>query len=152
VTRKYFFRWTIVLLCSAHLLGACGDSTERIPVRFFNDQHQLLHEFSAELALNSADRAKGLMFRRELGADRGMLFVFQGLSTSPFCMQNTLIPLDMIFIDPQKKIVSIVERAEPQTTVPREPAGPYQYVLEVEGGRSEALGIKAGDSVEFSLP
>src|SRR5436190_12179657 len=122
------------LLCCAFVACACGDSTDRIPVKFFNDKHQLLHEFSAELATTSADRAKGLMFRKELGADRGMLFVFQSLSTSAFWMENTLIPLDMIFIDPQKKIVSIVEKAEPQTTIPREPAGPYQYVLEVEGG------------------
>ena len=57
----------------------------------------------------------------------------------------------LMFIGTDKKIVSIVENAAPQTTNPRSAEGPYQYVLEVEGGRSTALGIKAGDSVVFEI-
>ena len=65
-------------------------------------------------------------------------------------MQNTLIELDMIFINADKKIVSIVHRAAPQTTTPRVPEGPYLYCLEVEGGRAETLGLQSGDQVEFN--
>jgi hypothetical protein len=67
-------------------------------------------------------------------------------------MQNTLISLDIIFVDAGKKIVSLVAQATPQTTEPRSPEGPYRYVLEIAGGRAAALGIQAGDRLEFNLP
>ena len=111
-----------------------------------------IHTFDAELALSPEARSMGLMFRTELGKNRGMLFVFGGDVTHSFWMQNTLIPLDIIFISSNREIINIVARAEPQTTTPREPAGPYRYVLEIEGGRAEELGIGEGDRVEFALP
>ncbi len=80
-----------------------------------------------------------------------MLFLFPQLVDGPFWMKNTLIPLDILFIGADKKIISMVENAEPLSTTPRAPAGPYQYVLEIEGGRARELGIQAGDRVEFEL-
>jgi uncharacterized membrane protein (UPF0127 family) len=105
-----------------------------------------------ELALTPAERSQGLMFRKELGPENGMLFVFPSPSTGAFWMQNTLISLDIIFIGSDKKIINIVARAEPQTTTPREPEGPYLYTLELEGGRAEELGIIPGDAIAFELP
>jgi len=67
-------------------------------------------------------------------------------------MKDTLISLDIIFIDNERNIISIVERAEPQSLTPRHAAAPYRYVLEINGGRSEELGIEPGDRVEFSEP
>ncbi len=135
------------------MLASCGASDSRPQVRIVSGADQALRgEFTVELATTAAERSQGLMFRKELGADRGMLFVFPDNVTGSFWMQNTLIPLDIIFIDSAKKILNIVARAEPQTTTPREPAGPYQYVLEIEGGRAEELGIRAGDNVVFELP
>ncbi len=132
-------------------LAACGSQEGLTPVRIVAPDGALRGEFQAELATTSAQLAQGLMYRQDLGADRGMLFVFPEVTQTSFWMKNTLIPLDMIFIGADKRIVSIVENAAPQTTTPRSAEGPFQYVLEVEGGRSSALGLQAGDRVEFEV-
>jgi len=144
--RAFWVLW-IGLLAS----GCGGGDPNLVPVKITGPEGTLKAEFEAELALTPAQRSQGLMFRQELGSDRGMLFVFPQPTQNPFWMKNTLIELDMIFINADKKIVSIVRRATPQTTTPREADGPYLYCLEVEGGRSEALGLQAGDAVEFHL-
>ena len=135
----------ISILC---YMAACG-SEGLTPVKILAPDGSLRHEFQAELALTPPEQAQGLMYRQELGADRGMLFVFSQPTSTSFWMKNTLISLDMLFIGTDKKIVSIVERAAPQTTTPRSAEGPFQYVLEIEGGRAQALGIQAGDLTEF---
>lgn len=111
-----------------------------------------LGNFNAEVADDGKERTMGLMFRKELATDEGMLFIFPQDSQSPFWMQNTLISLDIIFVSADKKIVSLVAQAPPQTTEPRFPDGPYRYVLEIIGGRAKDLGIQAGDRLEFKLP
>ena len=140
------------LIILVWLLGfaACG-SDGLTSVKILSPEGSPRHEFQAELALTPSEQSQGLMYRQELGADRGMLFVFSQPVQTSFWMKNTLIPLDMLFIGTDKKIVSIVENAAPQTTTPRSAAGPFQYVLEIEGGRSQALGIKAGDSAVFEI-
>lgn len=135
------------LLASA----ACGSTEGLTQVRILAPGGALRGEFQAELASTPAQLAQGLMYRQELGPDRGMLFVFPEVTQTSFWMKNTLIPLDMIFIGADKRIVSIVENAAPQTTTPRSAEGPFRYVLEVEGGRSAALGLQAGDRVEFEV-
>ena len=105
--------------------------------------------FRVELALTPADQNRGLMFRQSLGADEGMLFVFEQQSVHTFWMKNTLIPLDMLFIDKDRRVVGIVENAEPQTETGRSVGKPAQYVLEIGGGLSGKLGIRAGQVVEF---
>jgi uncharacterized membrane protein (UPF0127 family) len=129
--------------------GGGSGSPDLLSVKVLAPDGNLRREFQAELADDPAERSQGLMYRQELGKDRAMLFIFPQDTSGPFWMKNTLIPLDIIFIGFDKKIVSIVEMATPQTTTPRAPAGPYRYVLEVEGGRSAELGIQGGDSVEF---
>ena len=141
-------------LCLSILLAsplACS-SENSVPLKVWSGDGALKHEFKVELALTPAEHAQGLMYRKTLGADRGMLFIFPRLTRTPFWMKNTLIPLDMVFITPDKKILSIVANAAPQTETPREPAGPYLYVLEIEGGRAAALGLQAGDKIQFELP
>jgi len=130
-------------------VAACGSQEGLTPVRILAPDGALRGEFQAELATTPAQLAQGLMYRQELGPDRGMLFVFPEVTQTSFWMKNTLIPLDMIFIGADKRIVSIVENAAPQTTTPRSAEGPFQYVLEVEGGRSAALGVQPGDKAEF---
>ena len=105
--------------------------------------------FSTELALTDADRARGLMMRTQLAADHSMLFVFPDTEERWFWMKNTLIPLDMIFIDEAGTVVGIVERAEPQTLAPRTVGAKSRYVLEVNGGWSAANGVGKGDRVRF---
>jgi uncharacterized protein len=105
--------------------------------------------FRVEVAVTPEEHARGLMYRSELAADAGMLFVFEQPSVQRFWMKNTLIPLDMIFIGKDRKIVGIVEDAAPETETERMVGAPSQYVLEIGGGLSTRLGIKRGQPVEF---
>jgi uncharacterized membrane protein (UPF0127 family) len=102
-----------------------------------------------EIADTPAKRELGLQYRRDLGADRGMIFVFPAESMLSFWMKNTPIPLDMIFIGGDHKIVGIVEQAPPFTLDPRGVPTPSKYVLEVHGGFSKRHGVRAGDIVRF---
>ena len=95
------------------------------------------------------EHARGLMYRSTLATDAGMIFVFDESSVQRFWMKNTLIPLDMIFIGKDRKIVGIVEDAAPETETERMVGVPSQYVLEIGGGLSARLGIHAGEPVEF---
>jgi uncharacterized membrane protein (UPF0127 family) len=106
--------------------------------------------FHVELAVSPEEQGRGLMYRTELAPDAGMLFVFDESRIQTFWMKNTLIPLDMIFIASDRRIAGIVENAEPQTLTERRVAAPSQYVLEIGGGLSQRLGIRAGQAVEFS--
>jgi uncharacterized membrane protein (UPF0127 family) len=105
--------------------------------------------FNVELALTSAEHERGLMFREHLADDAGMLFVFERPSQQTFWMKNTLIPLDMIFIRSDRRILGIVANAEPQTLNPRFVPGASQFVLEIRGGLAAERGLGAGDLVEL---
>ena len=118
------------------ILHATGGGERSIPVR-------------VELALTGPQRERGLMFRNHLEPDTGMLFLFPSSSPLTFWMKNTLIPLDMIFIDSNRRIVGIVENAEPETETGRHVEGESQYVLEIGGGLSQKWGIGAGSTVDF---
>jgi uncharacterized membrane protein (UPF0127 family) len=105
--------------------------------------------FRVELAITPSEQERGLMFRKSMDADAGMLFVSENERPHVFWMKNTLIPLDMIFIGANRRIVGIVQNAEPQSLTGRQVDGPSQYVLEIGGGLSASLGIRAGQLVEF---
>jgi uncharacterized membrane protein (UPF0127 family) len=104
---------------------------------------------AVEIARTEAERAKGLMYRRELPADAGMLFLFDETDEHPFWMKNTLIPLDMIFIGEDGRVTGVVARAVPGDLRARSAGGPSRYVLEVNGGWAEAHGVAPGDRVRF---
>ena len=105
--------------------------------------------FRIELAVTTEEHSRGLMYRTHLDTDAGMLFVSSVPHPQTFWMRNTLIPLDMIFIGGDRRIVGVVENAEPQTDTPRSVTGESQYVLEIGGGLSSKLGIRAGQRVDF---
>lgn len=105
--------------------------------------------FQVEVADTPAKRELGLQYRRDLPVDRGMIFLFPVESEHAFWMKNTPIPLDMIFIGRDRKIVGIVEQALPFSTDSRSVPGASQFVLEINGGLAKRYGIKAGDSVRF---
>ena len=102
-----------------------------------------------EIADTPAKRELGLQYRRELGEDRGMLFLFPAETVQTFWMKNTPISLDMIFIGGDRKIVGIVQRAVPFSTATLSVGVPSRFVLEIKGGLASAKGIQAGDSVRF---
>jgi uncharacterized membrane protein (UPF0127 family) len=110
-----------------------------------------VHVFSVEIAENDADRAKGLMFRKELPEGRGMLFDFHREQEVGFWMENTYISLDMLFIQGDGRILSIVENTEPLSTRIISAGGPVRAVLEVIGGTARKLGIAPGDRVAYSI-
>ena len=108
-------------------------------------------EFQVEVARNDDDRARGLMFRRSLSPDRGMLFDFARVEPVSMWMQNTYIPLDMLFIRPDGSVARVAENAEPLSTRTIPSGEPVLAVLELAGGTAARLGIKAGDRVEHPL-
>jgi uncharacterized membrane protein (UPF0127 family) len=89
------------------------------------------------------------MYRKELGAMAGMLFVFDAATEHAFWMKNTVLPLDMIFLGEDRKVVGIVKDAVPFTTTSRTVGVPSRYVLEVNAGFSAKPGIQTGDLVTF---
>jgi uncharacterized membrane protein (UPF0127 family) len=105
--------------------------------------------FRVELARTPPEHERGLMFRTHLDEDAGMLFLFERPSRQTFWMKNTLIPLDMVFISADLRIVGIVVDAEPQTLTPRAVDEPSQFVLELAGGVATKLGLRAGQRVEL---
>jgi uncharacterized membrane protein (UPF0127 family) len=106
-----------------------------------------VHVFQVELAVNDAERAHGLMDRKELPEGRGMLFDFQREQDVAFWMKNTYIPLDMIFIRANGRILRIAENTTPLSEQMIPSGGPVRAVLEVIGGTARKLGIAPGDRV-----
>jgi uncharacterized membrane protein (UPF0127 family) len=106
------------------------------------------HVVSVEIARTEAERAKGLMHRRSLAPDAGMLFVFDETAHHPFWMMNTHLALDLLFIDEDGRIAGIAARARPGDLSPIS-AAPSRYVLEVNGGWAESHGVAVGDRVRF---
>jgi hypothetical protein len=90
---------------------------------------------------------QGLMFRRSLAPDSGMLFDFKTPVNVAMWMKNTFIPLDMLFVDSSGRVVDVHERAVPQSTEIISARTPSRYVIELNGGTAERLGIKPGDRV-----
>ena len=106
-------------------------------------------EVKVEVVATEAKIQKGLMFRRHLPLDAGMLFLMGTEKEWSFWMRNTLIPLDMIFIGGDMKIVGIVENAEPLTETLRTVGKPSLYVLEVNAGWTKQHAVAAGAQVRF---
>jgi uncharacterized protein len=106
-----------------------------------------VHTFEVEMALTPDEKERGLMFRRELPAGHGMLFDFMVDQNVAFWMKNTYIPLDMMFIRGDGRILRIEENAEPLSERNIPSGGPVRAVLEVIGGTARKLGIAPGDQV-----
>ncbi len=107
------------------------------------------HEFRVEIAASSAEQAKGLMFRTELGPDEGMIFPREPADVASFWMKNTPLPLDIIFVGVDGRIMNIAANTVPYSLDPVPADGLTSLVLEIPGGRAEELGIAAGDTVEW---
>ena len=106
------------------------------------------YTFNLEMADTEAERERGLMFRTTLAPDAGMLFDYHHEQLAYFWMQNTLIPLDMIFIGEDGIVKTIHVNARPMDTTPIPSQVPVRFVLEIAGGRSVEIGLKAGDKFD----
>lgn len=107
--------------------------------------------FAVELASDTQSQQRGLMYRRELALDAGMLFDFQDAVMLSFWMKNTVLPLDILFIRADGTISSIAPDAVPFSTALITSAEPVRAVLEINGGRAHVLGIRAGDRVHGAI-
>ena len=123
-----------------------GLPTER--VRIVSDRGAA--DFVMEIAADEASRQQGLMYRRKMAPDRGMIFEFFQPQPLQFWMRNTRIPLDIIFVGQDARIRQIVKRARPfdETSVPQSGAVTARAVVEINGGLADKLGIKPGDLVQ----
>ncbi|RDD63881.1 DUF192 domain-containing protein [Ferruginivarius sediminum] len=109
------------------------------------------HGFTVELATTPRQRAQGLMYRRDLAADRGMLFVYRRPRDVSMWMKNTFIPLDMLFIDEDGRVVRIAERTVPESLQTISSGKPVLAVLELRGGSADRLGLSDGDEVRHRV-
>lgn len=105
------------------------------------------HRFEVELAVTPAQRARGLMFRRSMAPDSGMLFLYDEDAPVTMWMENTILPLDMLFIEADGTIARIVERTVPLSRELISSNGPVRAVLELNAGTARRLGIRQGDRV-----
>lgn len=127
---------------------AVGQGGAREALTIVTDEGE--RTFQVEIADDPRERARGLMFRRSMGSEEGMLFDFFEEQPASFWMRNTYIPLDMIFIKADGTVDSIAERTTPlsERSVPSK--GPVRFVLEINAGLTDELGIEPGDQVKGS--
>lgn len=109
------------------------------------------HEFRIHLAVNDRDRARGLMFVRRMPRDVGMLFIYPQPREIGMWMKNTYIPLDMIFIGPDGRILNIAANTVPHSLATVSSSRPAIGVLEINGGLSASLGLAPGQPVRHRL-
>jgi hypothetical protein len=130
---------------AAHPARAAGEATIEISSK------NGVHAFAVELATTDAERARGLMFRKDLPEGRGMLFDFEHDAPVTFWMHNTYISLDMIFIRGDGRILSIAENTKPMSDRLIPSGGPVRAVLEVIAGTAQKFGIAPGDHVAGAI-
>ncbi|HEY6703554.1 MAG TPA: DUF192 domain-containing protein [Xanthobacteraceae bacterium] len=145
----------VLLTAFSVLILPLGGSVGRLPAA---ELHPLeiaskkgVHVFAVELASTPEEQAKGLMFRRELPEGQGMLFDFHREQPTSFWMKNTYIPLDMIFIRGDGRILRIAENTVPLSEALVSSGGPVRAVLEVNAGTARKLGIAPGDRVAHRI-
>jgi uncharacterized membrane protein (UPF0127 family) len=142
------FVWFAFLIAAPALGQAVLSNFETDDLTIVTDSGR--HEFHVELALTSEQRSQGLMYRREMAKDAGMLFDFgPHAGRASMWMKNTFIPLDMIFIRADGEVESIAERTTPHSLEAISSRRPVRYVLELVGGTASRLGIEPGDRVEL---
>ncbi len=107
--------------------------------------------FNIEVAKTPAQHAQGLMYRRAMAPDAGMLFIHNRPRPASFWMKNTFIPLDILFIGKDGRIVNIQQRTVPRSLAPIRSKGDVIAILELNGGTASRLGIKAGDEVRHEI-
>ena len=116
---------------------------------FSSENDSILAQFKIEIADDEYERQRGLMDRRSMEDDQAMLFIFPRSNLRGFYMKSTYIPLDIIFIGSDQKIVSFQKNAQPLDEKSLPSNVPAQYVLEINGGLSDQIGLKVGDSIAF---
>lgn len=152
---KWGHRLRPVFTLSLAFAIACGMNTPKPVKPALSGPRVILPDgapIAVEIATDDETRAFGLMYRDQMPADRGMLFFFARNGDYPFWMKNTLIPLDLIWIDDQKRIVAIAPNVQPCKADPCPSTPPNaiaRYVLELGAGVAARHGLANGQTVRF---
>jgi uncharacterized membrane protein (UPF0127 family) len=133
----------LAMLFALAPVAACSSETRAVLHTAKGD-----YPFTIEVAQTDEERARGLMFRQSLAPDAGMLFDFFKEQPVAFWMQNTLIPLDMVFIGADGIVKAIHVNARPMDTTAIPSGVPVRFVLEIPGGRANEIGLEVGDRFE----
>ena len=144
-TRRGLIALFLCVFSAGLVNAACSDSS--VELRSANS----VARFNVELADTDAERAQGLMNREKLSRSAGMLFVYEKPRAASFWMKNTLIPLDMIFVDSSGKVTKVHSRAKPLDKTTIDGGKNVTFVLEINGGLADRLGIKAGSVMRNPL-
>jgi len=139
----------VLIICLSIALCACTTRASGPSVELKG------HHFDIEIAADDAARERGLMFRDTMPADHGMLFLFEHPTAQTFWMKNTHIPLDILYFDKNYKLISMQQRVPPCRSAGNDcpvypSSGPAQYVLELNAGSADKLGVKEGDILKVA--
>jgi hypothetical protein len=156
---KVFFRFIILIIAIIFFTGILFYVKDILFAPGYNTGSVCFKNncFLVELAKTNAEIERGLMFRTHLDQNKGMIFIFNKEGIYPFWMKNTLIPLDLIWINKENKIVFISRSSQPcsadiKNVCPSiNPQAGALYVLEINGGVSRNIGLKIGDKLDISL-
>jgi len=153
----------LLALIAVMLLTGCGSDGRDLPVistdvpfqkegtlSFLTPDGDTVQTIDIEIAETDVERATGLMRRRALPANSGMLFIMDDEDTTGFWMKNTPLPLDIMFVAADSHIINIVRRTTPFSEEVIRPAAPKKFVVEVRGGYSDRLGITEGMRIAWS--
>ena len=149
-------RRMLLLPCAAMIASLFVFGAEAQLQRFATSELTIVsatgpHRFTVEVAETPAQMEQGLMFRRTMAADAGMLFDYKTPTVATMWMRNTFIPLDMLFVDAQGRIVNVHQRAVPQSLDTIAATAPVRAVIELNGGTAARLGIAPGDQVQHPI-
>lgn len=140
--------WLTLFVAAWLIAGHAGASdTKRLDVTTRSGTHS----FSVELALTPQERGRGLMHRRSMDEEAGMLFRFDRVQTVLMWMKNTFIPLDMVFIRPDGTVADIHYNAVPHSETIIQSSEPVLYVLELNAGVAQKIDLRRDDKVKHPL-
>lgn len=160
---KTIYKSSVILMVVALLAFSCKEepkktiATQSIDFThegditiFLNASDTVKTKFNIEFAETDYETQTGLMYRKGMDDDQGMLFIFPDQRMHSFYMKNTEFPLDIIYIKDDLKIASFQENAQPLNETGLSSQVPIKYVLEINGGLAQELGLSIGDSISFS--
>jgi len=160
---KTIHKGSVILIVVALLLFSCKEASKKTIATqsidfthegdlsvFLNSSDTLKTKFNIEFAETDYETQTGLMYRKGMDSNQGMLFIFPDERVHSFYMKNTEFPLDIIYIKEDLRIASFQENAQPLNESGLTSQMPIKYVLEINGGLAQELGLSIGDSISFS--
>jgi len=158
---KYFYSLTILIFILSTLQSCKKEAKNEVTPPKIEFKHEgnlqiidsvgtIKKEIKIEIADNDFEQQTGLMYRKKMDTDKGMLFIFEEIKIRSFYMKNTYIPLDIIYINTDNTIINIAKNAEPLNETSLFSDTPAKYVLEINAGLSDTWGIKKGNKISFT--